>query len=72
MRNGSTERAQKDHEPRVRRLIDGLMEQLREIAKSGQETDIADWNNLIAYDIVAYLATGENSKGVENGKHYKW
>lgn len=72
MRNGFTERAQKDHEPRVRGLIDGLMEQLRTVAKLGQETDIANWNNLIAYDIVAYLATGEHFKGVEKGEHHKW
>lgn len=72
MRNGFTERAQKDHQPRVRRLIDGLMEQLKTCAKSGEPTDIANWNHLIAYDIVAYLATGEDFKGVEIGAHHKW
>ncbi|CAD6453281.1 1625f1ab-0071-453d-8ece-69f6a7ae3e3e [Sclerotinia trifoliorum] len=72
LRNGFTERAQRDQEPRVKRLIDGLMNQLKEIAKADEVTDIAQWNYLVAYDIVVDLACGENFKGVENGKNHKW
>lgn len=72
LRNGFTERAQKDQEPRVRRFIDGLMDQLRKVAKAGEATDIAQWNYLVAYDIVADLACGENFRGVEKGESHKW
>ncbi|TVY80525.1 Trichothecene C-15 hydroxylase [Lachnellula suecica] len=60
LRNGFTEKAQREQEPRVRRFIDILMEQLRKQAKAGEPTDIAEWNHLIAYDLVADLNTGEN------------
>lgn len=72
LRNGFTEKAQREQEPRVRRFIDLLMEQLRKYAKSGEPADIAEWNHLIAYDIVADLTTGENFKGVETGESHKW
>ncbi|APA13793.1 hypothetical protein sscle_11g085630 [Sclerotinia sclerotiorum 1980 UF-70] len=72
LRNGFTERAQRDQEPRVKRFIDGLMNQLKKVAKAGEVTDIAQWNYLVAYDIVADLACGENFKGVENGESHKW
>ncbi|KAF5873344.1 putative cytochrome p450 protein [Botrytis fragariae] len=72
LRNGFTEKAQREQEPRVRRFMDQLMNNLKEIAKDGGVTDIAKWNYLIAYDIVADLCFGENFKGVEKGEDHKW
>ncbi|CAN8101611.1 unnamed protein product [Discula destructiva] len=72
VRNGFTEKAVREQELPVRRYVDLLMDQLRKCAKSGQPTDIAMWVHLIAYDIVADLATGEDFKGVENGEPHRW
>lgn len=71
LRLAFTEKAMREQEPRIMRLVDCLIERLTEEGRKG-EVDIAKWYTLATFDIMGDLTFGEDFQGLEEGRYHRW
>ena len=67
-----SERALRDQEPLMNVYIDLLIEKLKDVAESGEKTDMTKWYNLTTFDIIGDLALGDSFDGLKNTKYHDW
>ncbi len=61
-----SEKAMREHEPRITTYVDMLFSKLRQRADSGASQNIAKWYNWTTFDIIGDLAFGEPFGCLEN------
>jgi cytochrome P450 len=67
-----SQRSLAEQEPLIASVIDTFMRALEAKAKEGTVLDIAEWFNMMTFDIIGELAFGESFKGVETGENLNW
>ncbi|KAI1393308.1 cytochrome P450 [Hypoxylon trugodes] len=67
-----SDKALGQQEPLIKVYVDLLVERLREVARTGQSTDMVRWYNFTTFDLIADLAFGTPLQGLAEGKSNAW
>lgn len=67
-----SERALRDQEPLMNTYIDLMIEKMKDVASSGQKTDMVKWYNLTTFDMIGDLAFGASFDGLKNTEYHSW
>jgi cytochrome P450 len=67
-----SERALRDQEPILKQYTDLLVSKLSERSAAGDQVDLTEWYNFIAFDIVADLSFGEPFRNLEKQENHPW
>lgn len=70
--HGFSEKAMHQQEPLMKVYIDLLIEKLRDVAASGQKTDMVKWYNLTTFDLISDLTFGTSFEGLKNNHLHGW
>lgn len=70
--HGFSDKALSRQEPLMMIYINLLIEKLRDVAISGHKTDMVQWYNLTAFDIIGDLAFGTPFEGLKNNRLCSW
>ncbi|KAI6081105.1 cytochrome P450 [Hypoxylon rubiginosum] len=67
-----SDKALAQQEPLIKVYVDLLMERLREVAETGESTNIVRWYNFTTFDLIADLAFGTPLQGLAERKSNVW
>ena len=67
-----SEKGLREQEPLIQVYINLLIEKLRDVAASGDKTDMVKWYNLATFDMIGDLAFGASFEGLNNMKYHNW
>jgi cytochrome P450 len=70
--HGFSEKALAKQEPLIIYYVNLLLEKLRDVAASGQKTDIVQWYTLTAFDMIGDLSFGASFEGLKNNQVHGW
>ncbi|KAI1770481.1 cytochrome P450 [Hypoxylon cercidicola] len=67
-----SDKALAQQEPLIKVYVDLLMERLREVAETGESTNMVRWYNFTTFDLIADLAFGTSLQGLAERKSNVW
>ncbi|XXH04521.1 hypothetical protein Hte_010937 [Hypoxylon texense] len=67
-----SDKALAQQEPLIRVYVDLLVERLREVAETGEPTNMVRWYNFTTFDLIADLAFGTPLQGLAERKSNMW
>lgn len=65
-------KALEQQEPLIQIYVDLLVSRLREVAETGEATNMVKWYTFTTFDLIGDLAYGESFGGLKSGKQNAW
>ncbi|KAF2095866.1 cytochrome P450 [Rhizodiscina lignyota] len=67
-----SEKGLREQEPLIKQYVDLLVDRLDEMARSGEQTDMVEWYNLVTFDLIGDLAFGDPFNCLKDRRVHPW